>query len=45
MIKRITDMMDPEDTTQFKRLLDQVNDLASPLLEESLAARRTTKAA
>lgn len=45
MIKRITDMMDPEDFRQFKRLLDQVNDLASPLLEESLAARRPTKAA
>lgn len=45
LIKRVTDRMDTDDFDQFKRLLDQVNDLASPLLEESLAARRTTTAA
>ena len=45
LIKRVTDEIDPDDFTQFKRLLDRVNELASPLLEESLAARLTTTAA
>lgn len=45
LIKRVTDKMEPDDFSQFKRLLDQANDLASPILEESTNARRTTTAA